>query len=621
MREPLSIRNTQRFGRGRLSDAHRYLGAHLTAEGARFAVWAPTARQVSVVGDFNDWDRKHGVLEAGPGGVWWGYVPGVKPGDAYRYRIRTHRGPVVERSDPYAFATEVSPQHSSLVWDLGYRWSDGDWMERRRGGHDPDGPLSTYEVHLGSWMKKRPSESYSYRELAPRLVEYVTDLGFTHVEFLPVTEHPYYPSWGYQTTGYFAPTSRYGRPQDFMFLVDRLHQAGIGVILDWVPSHFAADEYGLFSFDGTACYEHPDPRRGWHPDWHSAIFDYGRPEVRSFLISSANFWLDRYHVDGIRVDAVASMLYLDYSRKDGEWEPNVHGGREHLEAIDFLRDLNPTLLSDNPGTFTVAEESTAWPRVSRPVEEGGLGFVYKWDLGWMNDTLSYLSHWPEYRTMHQDELTFRMLYAYNENFILPLSHDEVVHAKGSMIRKMSGRGAWSFDDLRALYGYMYGLPGKKLLFMGDEFAQRSEWNHDTSLDWRVLRQPRHLGMQRWVRDLNHLYREHPALWVRDRDQGGFGWIDTGHQTGIVAWNRYGHGTQMLVVCNFTGQARKVHRIGVGAAGEWRVVLNSDARRYGGQGRGPRGKITTRPVAAYGRRQSLQFSIPPLGAIFLQPIVE
>jgi 1,4-alpha-glucan branching enzyme len=529
---------------------------------------------------------------------------------------------LVDKADPYAIHAEVPPNTGSVVWGLDYAWSDAEWMTTRPGRHALTAPMSIYEVHLGSWMR-RPEEGYrslSYREIATRLADHCERLGFTHVELLPVTEHPFFGSWGYQTTGYFAPTSRYGTPQDFMFFVDHLHQRGIGVILDWVPSHFPTDGHGLSYFDGTHLYEHADPRQGFHQDWKSYVFNYGRHEVRSFLLSSALYWLDVYHLDGLRVDAVASMLYLDYSRKEGEWIPNQYGGRENLEAIHFLRQFNEAVYREHPGVQTFAEESTAWPMVSRPVYVGGLGFGLKWDMGWMHDTLKYMSLDPVHRKYHHNQITFRMLYAFHENFVMPLSHDEVVHGKGSLLGKMPGGGWDQFANLRTLYGYMYGQAGKKLLFMGAEFGQRAEWNHDGSLDWGVLEHESHAGIVKWVSDLNRLYRAEPALHERDCDAEGFRWVDCNDaEKSLISFTRRGRSTDdiVLVVCNFTPVPRENYRLGVPRGGYWKEVLNSDAAEYWGQGFGNMGGVEAAPVPSHGLPHTLVMTLPPLSVVFFK----
>jgi 1,4-alpha-glucan branching enzyme len=612
------------FNEGTHTRIYEKMGCHLTPEGAYFAVWAPNAAQVSVIGDFNGWDRgRHPLIPRGESGIWEGFVPGVRKGALYKYHILSHHhGYRVDKADPVGFLHEVPPRTASVVWDLEYAWGDARWMEERRRHNAYDAPISIYEVHLGSWMRDtgQPSRLLTYRELAPRLTEYVLECGFTHVEFLPVMEHPFYGSWGYQTTGYFAPTSRYGTPQDFMYLIDYLHRHGIGVILDWVPSHFPTDEHGLGFFDGTHLYEHADPRRGLHPDWTSYIFNYGRNEVRSFLLSSAAFWMDRFHADGLRVDAVASMLYLDYSRKDGEWIPNEHGGRENLEAIAFLKRLNETLYASFPDTFTVAEESTAWPMVSRPTSVGGLGFGYKWDMGWMHDTLEYLGRDPIHRKHHHGQLTFRMLYAFSENFVLPLSHDEVVHGKGSLLAKMPGDDWQKRANLRLLFGYMFAQPGKKLLFMGNELGQPSEWDHEASLPWHLLEDARHAGIRRLVEDLNRLYRREPALHRHDVDPGGFRWVDCHDaDASVLAFLRLGDAAQDVVLCafNFTPVPRPGYVLGVPQAGRWEEILNTDAEVYGGSGKGNLGGLRTQPAPAQGFPHSLELMLPPLAAVFLK----
>jgi 1,4-alpha-glucan branching enzyme len=616
------------FNEGTHYRLYNKLGAHpLTAAGAYgtyFAVWAPNAAQVSVMGEFNDWDKaSHALRPRGDSGIWEGFIPGVGQGAIYKYHIISrYQGYQVDKSDPLAFHNEVPPRTASVVWDLSYSWGDQQWMATRHTHNALTAPIAIYEVHLGSW-RRVPEEGHrplTYRELAPMLAEHVTYLGFTHVEFLPVMEHPFYGSWGYQTTGYYAPTSRYGTPQDLMYLVDYLHQRGIGVILDWVPSHFPTDEHGLGYFDGTHLYEHADMRQGLHPDWNSFIFNYGRNEVQSFLLSSAQFWLEKYHIDGLRVDAVASMLYLDYSRKDGEWIPNAYGGRENLAAIAFLRRFNEDVYKDFSAVQTFAEESTAWPMVSRPTYVGGLGFGMKWDMGWMHDTLSYMARDPIYRTYHHNLLTFRMLYAFMENFVLPLSHDEVVHGKGSLLGKMPGDDWQKFANLRLLYGYMYTQPGKKLLFMGGEFGQWREWNHDESLDWHLCQYPPHTGLQRWVVDLNQLYRSEPALHELDIHPSGFEWIDCNDApASVVSCLRKGRTTDdlMLVVCNFTPVPRLNYRVGAPRDGFWHEVRNSDAQDYGGSGYGNTGGVEAAPVPWHGRPYSLNLTLPPLSVVFFK----
>lgn len=605
------------------------LGSHLMAvhenKGVYFAVWAPNAARVSVIGDFNQWDRESHPLtmRKDDSGIWEGFIEGVGNGTVYKYHIISrYKNYSVDKGDPFAMRWETPPKTASLVWDLNYKWQDDAWMNTRHKVNSLKEPFAIYEIHLGSW-RRVPEEGnryLTYKEIAHYLADYVKEMGFTHVELLPITEHPFYGSWGYQTVGYFAPTSRYGTPQDFMYLVDYLHQQGIGVILDWVPSHFPTDEHGLVYFDGTHLYEHADPKKGFHPDWKSYIFNYGRNEVRNFLISSAFFWLDKYHIDGLRVDAVASMLYLDYSRKDGEWTPNKYGGRENLEAIAFIKRFNEAVYKSYPSVQTIAEESTAWPMVSKPIYVGGLGFGMKWNMGWMNDTLAYLSKDPVYRKFHINQLTFSIMYAFFENFILPFSHDEVVHGKGSLLGKMPGDEWQRYANLRLLFGYMYGHPGKKLLFMGDEFAQVKEWHHEESLEWHVLQYPFHKGMQRWVRDLNHLYRNEPALYEQDFHIDGFEWIDFHDwESSIVSFVRKGKLTDdiILVVCNFTPIPRNNYSIGVPRGSFWKELLNSDATIYEGSGQGNSGGVEAAPVPKHGRAYSLSITLPPLGVLIFK----
>ncbi len=597
------------------------LGAHAIEGGVHFAVWAPNAEQVTVIGDWNHWNpSSHPLRHRGSSGIWEGVVPGIGRGERYKYHIVSrYQGYRIDKADPMGFLHEAPPLTASRVWSLDYAWRDDEWIAARGRRNAHEAPMSVYEVHLGSWRRspETPHLPLGYRELAVPLAEYARDLGFTHVELLPVMEHPFYGSWGYQLTGYFAPTARYGTPQDFMYLVDTLHQHGVGVILDWVPSHFPTDAHGLGYFDGTHLYEHGDPRQGFHPDWQSFIFNYGRDEVRSFLLSNALFWLERYHVDGLRVDAVASMLYLDYSRQEGEWIPNRYGGRENLEAIDFLRRFNERVYEYHHGVHTTAEESTAWPAVSRPTYLGGLGFGFKWDMGWMHDTLDYMARDAVHRTYHHNALTFRGLYANAENFVLPLSHDEVVHGKGSLIRKMSGDRWQQFANLRLLYGYMWTLAAKKLLFMGGELAQDREWNHDTSLDWHLLEYAPHAGVQHWVRDLNAAYRDTPALHELDCHPDGFAWIDcSDFQQSTLAYLRRGHAPAPLVIaaCNFTPVPRHAFRVGAPLPGRWRELLNSDAEVYGGSGQGNFGGVVTEPVSWHGQDQSLVITLPPLAIV-------
>ena len=604
------------------------LGAHLVERdgktGTYFGVWAPNAERVSVIGDFNGWDKTATPMEAvGSSGVWQTFVEGVAQGTTYKYHIQSrHMGYRVDKTDPFAFYREVPPHTASIVWDIDYEWNDALWIQQRHQANSLKAPITVYEVHVGSWRRvpEAGDRPLGYREMAEPLADYVNELGFTHVEFLPITEHPFYGSWGYQATGYFAPTSRFGTPQDLMYLIDYLHQRGIGVILDWVPSHFPTDEHGLAYFDGTHLYEHADPRQGYHPDWNSYIFNYGRNEVRSFLFSSALFWLEKYHIDGLRVDAVASMLYLDYSRNPGEWIPNKFGGRENLEAISFLRKLNEEVYSQNADVQTVAEESTAWPMVSRPTYLGGLGFGMKWDMGWMHDTLRYFALDPVHRKYHHNDLTFRMIYAFNENFVLPLSHDEVVHGKGSLIGKMPGDAWQKFANLRLLLGYMYTQPGKKLLFMGAEIGQYREWNHDTSLDWHLLEFPLHSGLQRWVRDLNHTYRSAPALYDLDFSPEGFEWIDANdNANSVLSFMRKCKtpGREIVVVCNCTPVPRVQYRVGVPHGGRWTEILNSDAALYGGSGVGNLGGVEASARPFHGRQHSVVLTLPPLSVVVLQ----
>jgi 1,4-alpha-glucan branching enzyme len=604
------------------------MGAHLVKQkdqaGAVFSVWAPNARSVSVVGSFNSWNPKSHRLEPrGSSGIWEGFIAGVTQGALYKFHIESQTGGyAVDKADPIGILHEQPPRTASVVWDLTYEWGDRDWMQKRFERNSLRAPQAIYEVHLGSWMRvpEENNRPLTYRETAPRLADYVQRMGFTHVEFLPVMEHPFYGSWGYQTTGYFAATSRYGTPQDFMYLVDYLHQHGIGVILDWVPSHFPSDAHGLGFFDGTHLFEHADARQGFHPDWKTYIFNYGRSEVRSFLMSSAMFWLDKYHADGLRVDAVASMLYLDYSRKQGEWIPNKFGGRENLDAIDFLRRFNQEVYKEHPDVQTTAEESTSWPMVSRPVYLGGLGFGLKWDMGWMHDTLEYFRNDPIHRKYHHNKLTFRMLYSFHENFVLPLSHDEVVHGKGSLIGKMPGDEWQRFANLRLLFAYMYAQPGKKLMFMGDEFGQVREWGHDSSLEWDVLRFPVHRGVQAWMEQLNRVYRSEPALHALDNTVDGFEWVDCNdNATSTISLLRKSESPQdtVLVACSYTPVPRVGYRVGVPHGGYWRELLNSDGREYGGSGMGNLGGVQAEEIPTHGRPFSLSLTLPPLAALFFK----
>ncbi len=623
---PISNDDLYFFNEGTNYRLYQRFGSRLMTingvEGTYFAVWAPDAHQVHVTGDFNGWNReKNRLYPRGGSGVWEGFIPGVRKGHLYKYHITSRFNDYrVEKSDPFGSYHEVSPKTASVVWDLDYAWGDQQWMAERKKRNDLDAPMTIYEVHLGSW-RRVPEEDHrflTYREIAPMLAEYVTKMGFTHVEFMPIMEHPFYGSWGYQVTGFFAPTSRYGTPQDFMYLVDVLHQHNIGVILDWVPSHFPTDSHGLGVFDGSHLYEHAYPQKGWHPDWQSYIFNYGRHEVRSFLMSSAFHWLDTYHIDGLRVDAVASMLYLDYSRREGEWMPNQYGGKENIEAIGFLRRFNEEIYKNYPDVQTIAEESTDWSMVSRPTYVGGLGFGMKWDMGWMHDTLMYMVRDPIYRKYHHNEMTFRMLYAFTENFTLPLSHDEVVHGKGALLSKMPGDLWQKFANLRLLFGYMYAQPGKKLLFMGGEIGQWKEWHHDESLDWHLLQFAPHAGLQRWVADLNRLYQQERALHELDSEPEGFQWADCNDWEGsVLSMLRLGKTTDTIVlaVCNFTPVPRHGYKVGVPAGGFWKEALNSDAREYEGSGQGNLGGVEAEKVAHHGHPYSISVNIPPLGIVF------
>ncbi|MBN8748205.1 1,4-alpha-glucan branching enzyme GlgB [Xylophilus ampelinus] len=618
---PLSPADLHLFREGTHTRLHERLGAHLQPRGGvHFAVWAPNARQVHVIGDWNFWSDADPLQVRDDGsGIWEGTVPQAQPGQTYKYRIVGPEGQTLEKADPFAFQTELPPATASRIWGGAHAWTDAEWMVGRAARNALDAPVAIYEVHPGSWQRQ-DGEFLGWRELATRLAAYVKDMGFTHVELMPVTEHPFYGSWGYQTTGYFAPTARYGTPEDFMAFVDHLHRQDIGVILDWVPSHFPTDAHGLAQFDGTHLYEHADPRQGFHPEWNSAIFNYGRHEVRSFLLSSAMYWLEHFHIDGLRVDAVASMLYLDYARGPGQWIPNEHGGRENLEAVHFLRELNRAVYRDHPDTFTVAEESTAWPMVSRPTEMGGLGFGMKWNMGWMHDTLAYLKEEPVHRRWHHHRMTFSLVYAFNENFVLPLSHDEVVHGKGSLVNKMPGDDWQQFANLRAMFGYMWAHPGKKLLFMGGEFGQRREWTHDGELEWWVTGLPGHGGTQRLVRQLNEALRSEPALHQLDFSGEGFEWIEADDaERSVYAFVRKGRdgAPPVLVVSNFTPVPRENYRLGVPRAGRWSEIVNSDAREFDGSGWGNLGAVDTAPVPSHGRPQSLVLSLPPLSTLYLK----
>ena len=616
------------FKEGKHFHLYKRMGSHLVEfegqKGTYFAVWAPNAENVTVIGDFNEWNRYSHYMNARPdgSGIWEVFIPGIKQGTVYKYYIRSHNGYEVEKGDPYALHWEMPPQTASVVWESNFDWKDEKWLESRKEKAGKAQPFSVYEVHIGSW-KRVPEESnrfLTYKEMAYDLPAYVKEMGFTHVEFMPVMEHPFFGSWGYQVTGYFAPSSRFGTPEDFMLLIDALHREGIGVILDWVPSHFPSDMHGLHYFDGTFLYEHADPRKGYHPDWKSYIFNYGRNEVRSFLISNALFWLDRFHIDGLRVDAVASMLYLNYSRQEGEWIPNEHGGQENLEAVSFLKQFNETVYSEYGDVVTIAEESTAWPMVSRPTSMGGLGFGMKWMMGWMHDTLEYFKLDPVYRQHHQNTITFSTIYAFAENFMLPLSHDEVVHGKAPLLLKMPGDSWQKFANLRCLYAYMYAHPGCKLLFMGGEFGQTSEWNHDASLDWHLKDQHFHRGITNSLRALNKIYSSETSLYELAFEEQGFEWVDTQDTAGsVISFLRKGKEEQdmILVVCNFTPLTRPNYQLGVPLAGEWKEIFNSDDKAFGGSDvRNPE-PILSNPQPSHGKDHSVSLTLSPLGVIYLK----
>ncbi len=617
------------YREGKHSSIWEKLGSHPVEldgrPGVQFSVWAPSAASVSVIGDFNDWKKEDLMLlpRADSSGIWEGFVPGVEAGHLYKYNIISKSGYTAAKGDPYATRWELPPRTASQVWGLDHAWADGEWMSSREKGNLLSSPLSIYEVHLGSWKRPSgPGTLPNYAAMAADLSSYLSDMGFTHVELLPVMEHPFYASWGYQVVGYFAPTSRYGTPQDLMTFIEQMHLHGIGVILDWVPSHFPRDEHGLGYFDGTHLYEYGDPRKMVHPDWASFVFDYGKTEVRSFLLSSAAFWLKEYHADALRVDAVASMLYLDYSRKAGEWAPNVNGGRENLEAVSFLRDLNKMAYASFPGTQMIAEESTAWPMVSRPTDTGGLGFGMKWNMGWMHDTLEYFSKDPIYRKHHHDKVTFSIWYAFAENFILPLSHDEVVHGKGSLINKMPGDEWQRFANLRLLFGYMFSHPGKKLLFMGDEIAQGAEWNHDTQLQWDLAERPLNSGIRRWVRDLNHLSAEEPALHSLDFSPEGFEWMDAADwNNSVISFVRKSGkaADDILAVCNFTPVIRSSYAVPVPRAGVWKELLNSDGKEYGGSGVGNFGHVKATRHNQSKTGHAIRPTLPPLGILLFKGV--
>lgn len=613
------------FKAGKHYRLYEKLGAHLTevdgVKGVYFAVWAPSAKQVSVIGDFNYWlEGEHPLYVRWDGsGIWEGFIPGVDKGSKYKYKILSNHNDIkTEKADPFAFYCETPPQTASVVWDTHHKWKDAKWMEKRRESNQLNKPFSVYEVHLGSWKRAGGNRMLSYIELADELVNYVREMNFTHVEFMPIMEYPYDPSWGYQLVGYFAPTSRFGKPEDFMVLVDKLHQAGIGVILDWVPSHFPSDDHGLGFFDGSNLYEHPDIRKGYHPDWKSLIFNYGRNEVRSFLISNAIFWLDKYHADGLRVDAVASMLYLDYSRKEGEWEPNIYGGRENLDAVSFLKELNEEVYRSFDGVQTIAEESTSFPMVSRPTYIGGLGFGMKWMMGWMHDTLEYFKKEPIYRRHHQNDLTFSMTYAFTENFMLPLSHDEVVYGKHSILGRMPGDEWQRFANLRLLYSFMYTHPGAKLLFMGGEFGQAGEWNFEQSLDWHLLDHRYHQGIKNTVASLNKLYKKQPALYEKQFSADGFEWINySDTENSVISYIRKGEdpSENLVIICNMTPVIREDYRIGVPFAGKLKEVFNSDSEEFGGSGVANK-KLQAQQIPWNGRPQSIALTLPPLSCVVL-----
>ncbi|WP_283638037.1 1,4-alpha-glucan branching protein GlgB [Marinovum algicola] len=617
------------LGEGTHGYLWKALGAHVMThegvEGTHFAVWAPNARRVSVVGDFNGWDGRRFVMRRrGATGVHEIFVPDVADGTAYKYEVLGIDGQLMPlKADPVGFGAELPPRTASVVRDLSrYDWQDGDWMARRSGAHRIDRPISIYEVHLESWRRvpEEDGRSLTYREMADALVSYVKEMGFTHIETTPISEYPFGGSWGYQPVGLYAPTSRFGTPDDFRYFVDACHQAGIGLIIDWVPGHFPTDEHGLGRFDGSALYEHADPKEGYHPDWNTLVYNYGRTEVANYLIANAKFWVQEYHIDGLRVDAVASMLYRDYSRKEGEWVPNIHGGRENLEAISFMQRMNEAVYADQPDIMTIAEESTAFPGVSAPTDTGGLGFGFKWNMGWMNDTLRYMGEDPIHRKYHHDKMTFGLHYAFSENFVLPLSHDEVVHGKGSILDRMPGDDWQRFANLRAYYGFMWGHPGKKLLFMSCEFGQWDEWNNEKSLDWHLLEYPTHKGVQSLVRDLNHLYRDTPALYELDSKPEGFRWIDGGNAgESVFSWLRHGKdgSDPVLVVCNFTPVTRPGYRIGVPLAGTWEEVLNTDAAAYAGSNQVNATPLATTEESAHGCAQSIELTVPPLATTFLR----
>ena len=611
------------FKQGTNFEAYRFFGAHLErqglADGVVFRVWAPHARAVSVVGDFNNWvPGSHPMQRVDGDAVWELFIPGMKEYDTYKYCVTTAADQIVFKSDPYAFHTETRPSNGSKVYDIGrYAWHDDAWLHSQQHRDTVNSPMSIYEMHAGSWKTKEDGAPYNYVELADQLIPYIRQMGYTHVELMPLTEYPFDGSWGYQVTGYFAPTSRYGTPQDFMRFVDKLHEAGIGVLMDWVPAHFPKDAYGLYMFDGEPCYEDPNPKRGEHKEWGTMVFNYGRPEVQSFLVSSAMFWAEEYHIDGLRVDAVASMLYLDYNRKAGEWEPNIHGENKNLEAIAFLQKLNTAILGKYSWKYMIAEESTAWPLVTKPAEEGGLGFNFKWNMGWMNDMLSYMSTDPLFRAGNHNKVTFSFFYAFSENFVLPISHDEVVHGKCSLINKMPGDYEAKFANLRTFYGYMMAHPGKKLLFMGQEFAQKNEWNYETQLDWELLELPEHKRMEQFSQDLNRFYLEHSPLWQDDDSWQGFSWIShDDYQQSVIAFRRIDDaGKEIIAVCNFCPVQRNDYKIGVPKEGSYALAFNTDDKKYGGSGI-TESKFRTLPISMHGFEQCVSLTLAPLSVIYL-----